>query len=254
MSPNILCLALAWAGGILASVSAWSAEPIRVAVASNLQPVFRRLVTAYAPQGGEVTPIFGSSGKLYAQMVQGAPFHLFLSADRTYPDRLHAGGHTLGEPRVYALGTLVLWWNRPQPPEAWRTLLTSPEVRRVAIAHPETAPYGREAVRLLEHAGLTAVVTPKLVHGESVAQTNQFLVTGAAQMGLTARASALTPEMTAAGSWVEAPRDGYAPIAQAAVVLKHAGEDPTGAAQGFFRFLFSPEARKIFQEGGYDLP
>lgn len=243
-------LARLWIGVVL--VCGWPVahgETLRVAVAANLQPVFDPLAAGFTRQGGvEIEAVFGSSGKFYAQIVHGAPFHLFLSADMDYPARLHREGHTLTPPRPYALGTLVLWSGQARDLGDWQAVLRSPAIRHVAVANPETAPYGREARKILNRAGLAAILESKLVFGESIAQANQFITTGAAEVGFTAKSVVLDPAMAGRGSWLAMDHD---PIPQGVVVLAYARDHESGAARRFFDHLFTPEASTLLHQYGY---
>jgi molybdate transport system substrate-binding protein len=225
-------------------------DTITVAVASSMQPAFTELsaqftaTTQHRAQGS-----FGATGKLVGQILNGAPFHLLLAADSDYPQQLYIAKMTLQAPRPYAVGALVIWTTRDLPLDDWPTLLKSDLVKHIAIADPATAPYGREAARAMQHHQLLRVLTPKLVYGESVGQTNQFIVTGAADIGFTARASVISnPNI---GNWREIASDNYSPIIHSAALLQHAADHERQTAERFYAFLFSPAAKAILQKHGY---
>jgi molybdate transport system substrate-binding protein len=235
--------------------TAASAATLKVAVAANVQFVFKDIRTAFVEETGhDVEASFGSSGKLTAQILNGAPFDVFMSADMEYPEKLHAAGLALARPRTYAYGLLVLWTNRDLALDDWRSLLNGTAVSKIAIANPRTAPYGRESVRLLEHAGLLPQVKSKLVYGESIAQTNQYILSRAADVGITTSAVVRSPELKGRGSWIALPKDAYQPIAQGAVVVRRRDGDASGLATRFHDFLYSARARAIFAGYGYALP
>ncbi|MBD2755176.1 molybdate ABC transporter substrate-binding protein [Spirosoma validum] len=226
------------------------AQPLRVAVAANAQFVMEQLKTAFQKKTGTtVESIVNSSGKLTTQIQQGAPYDVFLSADMEYPQTLHKAGLTLAAPAIYAYGSLVLWTAGDLPVSADLKILSDPAVRHVAIANPATAPYGEAAVAFLKSRKLLAQVQPKIVYGESISQVNQYVLSGAAEIGFTAKSVVLDPSLTKRGHWVDLPTTGYSPIAQGVVVLKRTTQ--AKSAQQFVAFLRSPDARRILQKFGY---
>jgi molybdate transport system substrate-binding protein len=228
-------------------------EPLTIAVAANLQTAYRDLASAFQQQTGIVTQAsFGATGKLATQIRQGAPFHVLLAADNEYPQQLHQEGLGLQAPRVYASGALVIWTTRDLPLNDWQVVLQSPAVQHIAIADPKTAPYGREAARALQHYRLLRTVEAKLVYGESIGQTNQFIVTGAADIGFTAKSTVVGDKQP--GTWREVPIESYAPILQSALLLRYAEQHERAAAERFYQFMFSPTAQTILQQYGYRLP
>lgn len=229
---------------------------ITVAIAANVQFAMEEIKAAFEQQQGiPVDLISASSGKLSTQIRQGAPYHVFVSADTKYPDSLVQSGDATGAPKVYAYGTLVLWTTQPglDISEGMPTLKGA-EIKKVAIANPLTAPYGQEAMRALTRANLLGLLQPRLVYGESIGQTSQYILSGACELGFTAKSVVLAPEMQGKGTWVEIPADLYEPIAQAAVVTAYGKKNHPAGSQVFFDFLFTPEARAIFSKYGYQLP
>jgi molybdate transport system substrate-binding protein len=231
------------------------ADTLTVAVAANVQYAFEELQAEFKKETGhDIKPIYSSSGKFAAQILNGAPFDVFLSADMEYPQTLYLKAATYDPPRVYAYGTLVLWTMKDVDLSKWQRVLTDPATKHIAIANPRNAPYGREAYRVLEHYKLQDAVKPKVVLGESISQTNQYIHSKAADIGFTAKSVVLSPEMKDQGKWIDLPPDSYEPIAQGVVILKHGQATIPKASQQFYDFLFSTKARAIFQRYGYALP
>ncbi len=198
------------------------AESLTVAVAANVKFVFDELRAEFKKSSGiEAVGVFASSGKLNAQIKSGAPFDVFLSADMEYPEDLYREGHAITPPVVYAKGVLVLWTLQPLDMAEGMGALTNPAVKKVAMANPKLAPYGREAMRALDYFKLRAAVEPKLVYGESISQVNQWIDIRAVEIGFTAKSVVLSPQMQGRGKWIEVPRESYQPIEQGIVMLKH---------------------------------
>lgn len=226
------------------------AQPLRVAVAANAQFVMEQLKTAYQKKTGTtIETIVNSSGKITTQIQQGAPYDVFLSADMQYPETLHKAGLTVDAPVVYAYGSLVLWTAGDLPVKGDLKVLLDPAVRHIAIANPATAPYGEAAISFLTYKKLLDQVKPKIVYGESIAQVNQYILSGAAEVGITAKSVVLDPSLVKKGRWVDLPTTGYSPIAQGVVILKRNSQPKV--AQQFVQFLRSPAARRILQQFGY---
>lgn len=235
---------------LLCPLSLLAQQPLRVAVAANAQFVMEQMKTSFQKKTGiTVESIVNSSGKLTTQIQQGAPYDVFLSADTAYPQTLHKQGLSLAAPVIYAYGSLVLWTAGDLPVTADLKILLDPAVRHVAIANPATAPYGDAAIAFLKYKKLLDQVQPKVVYGESIAQVNQYILTGAAEVGFTAKSVVLDPSLTNRGHWIDLPTTGYSPIAQGVVILKRTSQPRV--AQQFVQFLRSPEARRILQQFGY---
>lgn len=229
------------------------AETINVAVAANVQYAFDDLAAAFKKETGiEVKGAVGSSGKFTTQIENGAPFDVFLSADMEFPQKLAAKGLTTAAPKPYAYGTLVLWTTRGINLKDWQKTLLSSGVRKIAVANPQTAPYGREAMRLFEHYKMMQQIKPKLVYAESIAQASQYIASGTVEAGFTAKSVVIAPEMKGKGQWVEMPKNAYQPIAQGVVVIKATKQ--RAAADKFMQFVLSAKARPIFERYGYTLP
>lgn len=231
------------------------AAEITVAVAANVQYVFQEIKLLFQKESGiRVKEIIGASGKLTAQIENGAPFDIFLSADTDCPEALYKKGLTLNRPRIYVYGTLVLWTMNNLDLSRGIFVINDPSVKKIAIASPDTAPYGRESIYAAKQARLYDQIENKLVYGESIAQVNQFIASGAADIGFTAKSVVLDPNMRDQGKWIEVDRDLYEPIAQGAVILKNVKQENREAAQKFFDFLFSPNVKRIYENYGYKIP
>ncbi len=231
-----------------------SAADLTVAVASNAQFAFKEIASLFKEKTGiTVKEVVGSSGKLNAQIENGAPIDVYLSADMDYPQVLFQKGLTIDQPRVYAYGTLVLWTMNDIDLSQGIAILDDASVRKIAIASPETAPYGRQAVNVLKHFQMYDHIRKKLVYGESIAQVNQFITTGTADVGLTAKSVVMAPHMKDQGKWVEVHQDAYEPIAQGVVILKWAEKKNLENAKAFYEFLFSSNIQQIFKNYGYTI-
>jgi molybdate transport system substrate-binding protein len=231
------------------------ADTLTVAVAANVQYTFDDLQTEFKRDTGhDLKPVFNSSGKFAAQIMSGAPFDVFLSADMEFPEKLYKEGFTAAAPKAYAYGVLVLWTMNDFDLKNWQSTLAGPAVKKIAIANPKTAPYGREAVSALNHLKLYEALRPKFVYGESIAQTNQYIHSKAADAGFTAKSVVASPEMQGQGTWIELPKDAYQPIAQGAVILRHGQQTKPKLAQQFYDFMYSAKARAILERHGYLLP
>jgi molybdate transport system substrate-binding protein len=229
---------------------------VRVAAAADLQTVMPEIARAYERHsGGSVELVYGSSGNLYAQIKNGAPFDLFFSADSDYPRRLDESG--LAEPQsavIYGLGRLVLYMpaNARCDPEhdRWKCLL-NPDVKKIAIANPEHAPYGRAAVAALEKAGIYGEIRTKLVFGENISQAAQFVESGNAQAAMLAYSLASSPALQNGRRW-EVPKELYPPIEQAVVILKSAKDK--SFAQDFVKFVSQGPGRELLMNSGFQPP
>jgi len=226
---------------------------LTIAAAADLQPVLPRLAAAFEQQTGHrVRTTFGSSGNFYAQIRNGAPFDIFLSADIDYPRQLDATG--AAEPGTlisYATGSLVLWTRRGSGVaiRSGLSALTGAKARRIAIANPEHAPYGRAAVAALTSAGIYDRVKSRLVFGENVSQAAQFVQSGNADVGLLPLSLARSAPLAAAGEYVAVPASLYPPIQQAAIIVKSSASKD--AAREFLRFLERPETREMLAQAGF---
>lgn len=229
--------------------------PLMIAAAANVQFAMEELEARFEEQTGiPVEVILSSSGKLAAQIRQGAPFDLFVSADTKYPEFLYQEGAAAGTPRIYAYGALVLWTLKDLDLSRDLAVLTDPSIRKIGMPNPKTAPYGEQAMLALQNSGLADSLQSRLVFGESIAQVNQYVLSGACEIGFTARSVVMAPELKGKGKWAELDKSTYRPIAQAVVITNYGQENNPETSRLFFDFLFSSEGRAIFQKFGYELP
>lgn len=230
------------------------ADALSVAVSANMQFVFEDLKASFElGSQHRLKGIANSSGKLVSQIRQGAPFDVFLSADSEYPALLVEQGIAKSPAKIYAYGAIVLWSMKSLDLTQWQSLLKNGQIGKIAIANPKTAPYGRETRKLLAHYGLEQAVANRVVLGESIAQTNQYIFSGAVDMGFTAKSVVMSKAMQGQGQWIDIPAAAYAPIAQGVVILAHA-KAREKAVQEFVDFLFSPKAQIILRSYGYKIP
>ncbi|WP_272700590.1 molybdate ABC transporter substrate-binding protein [Desulfovibrio sp. Fe33] len=224
-----------------------SAADLLIAQAANFTPVMKEIIPAFEKATGlTAQATYASTGKLYGQIVNDAPFDIFLAADEKRPDKLYADG-LAEKPFIYAMGQVVLWSaNKDFCGEDWKATVLNPAVKRVAIANTETAPYGTSAMKAMQKAGAWDEVQPKLVFGQSISQTFQFASTGSADVGFCAYSSVFTDEGRK-GCFVVV--DQAPPVIQAGCVLKSAPH-PDAAAQ-FVDFLSSPEVQAMKLKYGY---
>lgn len=226
------------------------AQKLRIAVAANAQFVSEALVKEFKQQTGtEPELIIGSSGKFTAQIEQGAPFDIFMSADMKYPEELYAKQLTTAKPQVYAYGTLVLWSNSST--KLIINDLTKADVKKIAVGNPRLAPYGEATIQALQKLKLYTQLQPKFVFGESIAQVNQYLLTGTVDAAFTAKSVVLDPAQKDKGSYTEVDSKLYKPIAQGVVILKSSTGENLQQAKKFYQFLFSAKAKQIFKAYGY---
>lgn len=244
---------IAWAA---LSLALCAAQDLTIAAASDLQFVLPEIVSAFEKQAGKkVRVVYGSSGNFFAQIQNGAPFDLFFSADVDYPRRLEAAGLTRpGSLYLYATGKIVVWTPAGSALDLARLglqALRPTEVKRIAIANPAHAPYGRAAKAALENSGVYAQVKDRLILGENISQAAQFVQTGNAQAGILALSLALSPRMRSGSYWV-VPQDLYPPLEQAAVVVK--ATKNLSAAEKFMGFVKSDAGVGVLKRFGFVPP
>ncbi len=231
-----------------------NADTLTIAVASNFRATAEVIGTGFtAATGHKVRFSSASTGKLYAQIVHGAPFDILLSADSEHPALLYDAGLAVGTGSTYAIGELVLWSGNPAHAvgECLAGLARLAK-QKLAIANPETSPYGRAAKEFLIASDLWEQVSPQLVYGENIAQTLHFAVTGNASFALIAKSQAIDPRLPATGCTWSVPPDLYHPIEQQAVLLRRAAQDPV--ALSFLQFLQSADSRDTIRQSGYGVP
>lgn len=263
MTSNRTCVtavAALMAAALLASGTqtdgAQAPRPLALAAASDLQAVMPELIARYRRDtGGMAQASFGSSGTFFAQIQNGAPFDVFLSADIDYPRRLIASGHADKDSLyAYATGHLVLWARKDSGVDVAKGLpvLREGRVKRVAIANPRFAPYGRAAVAALKHEGLYDAVQGKIVMGDNISQTAQLVESGNADAGIISLSLAVGPALRAAGSYAEISATTYPPIEQAAVIVNASTNKP-GARQ-FLNYVKRPDTGRLLRQFGFAVP
>lgn len=240
-----------------ASGSSFGQTPgLTVAAASDLQAVFPELARGFEKTTGiRAVASFGSSGTFFAQIQNGAPFDVFMSADADYPLKLAAGGYVESRSLIrYAIGHVVIWTRKGSGIDLTGGLqaLSHPAVRRIAIANPEFAPYGRAAVAALRSARVYDAVRARLVLGENISQTAQLADSGNADVAIIALSLALGPTLRANGAYVEIPASLHPTLNQAAAMV--ATSSKKDEARRFLAYLASPEARATFQRFGFEPP
>jgi molybdate transport system substrate-binding protein len=250
------CLAAVAPAPTLAQPAA-SPSPPHVAAAADLQVALPEILAAFARSGGAPLKFsFGSSGSFARQIMQGAPFELFLAADERYVAQVIAAQRADGSGRHYATGRLVLFLPQGSPIRADRELadfaaaVSDGRLQRLALANPEHAPYGRAAREVLERRGLWPALQGRLALGDNAAQAAQFAASGAAQAGLIPLSLVRTPALAARGAFVTLPAEWHAPLHQTLVLVKGAG----ATARAFADFLHGHEARAILARNGFGLP
>lgn len=241
--------------GLVLSLSTLSAGEIKIAVAANvsyaIEPLKKAFNVLYPKTHIEV--ILGSSGKLTAQIKNGAPYDLFMSANMKYPEVLYKEGVAVTKPIVYAQGALAYVSVKPQDFTQGLKLLTEDKIQKIAIANPKTAPYGVAAVEALKHAKVYDAVKKKFVYGESISQTVTYAMT-AADIGFIAKSSLFSPQMAHFKEgihWRDVDKTFYTPIEQGIVILKKAEGNPE--VRNFYDFMLSPKAQEILKNFGYQV-
>lgn len=245
---GVLCLGVAQA--------ARAGETLNIAAAADLTLCLQDLNAAFGKVHPEVElkSTTGSSGNFLAQIKNGAPFDVFLSADMSYPRELVKGGLAdESSLTLYATGHLVLWTTNPAVDVSQGLpVLGGEAVKKFAIANPDVAPYGRAAKAALERAGSWEALQPKLVRGENIAQTAQFVQTGNVDAGIVALSLVVAPKVAGTGKFYRIPEDQYPVLEQGAVITNAGAGKP--AAKAYIEFLRSPEARAVFDRYGFLLP
>ncbi len=243
-------LALALLGVLCGSAQAGE---VSVAVASNFTDAIQAIVPRFeADTGHSVKVSFGSTGKLYAQIANGAPFEVFLAADTARPARLESEGFTVAGSRyTYASGRLVLWSPDVSVVDSQGIVLELGDFRKLAIANPKTAPYGLAARQVLDNLHLWEALQSKLVRGDNIAQAFQFVATQNAQLGFVAKSQVMALDEADRGSYWNIGTELYSPIEQQAVLLKRGENDE--AARAFVEYLKGERARSVIKGFGYGL-
>ena len=232
------------------------AEEITIAAASDLNFAFREIVAEYEKNtGNQVRLTLGSSGNFFAQIQNGAPFDLYFSADIAYPRKLEEAGLTVpGSLYPYAIGRIVLWAGKDSHLDLSKGLavLQEPTIKKIAIANPKHAPYGRAAVAAMQYFKVYDLVKDKLILGENISQAAQFVESGACDVGIIALSLAAAPAMKSKGTYWEVPAEAYPALEQGAVMLK-LSKSPEAARQ-FLEFIQGPNGQEILKRYGFIVP
>lgn len=238
---------------LLFAASLAHADEVQVAVAANFTAPAQKIAAQFEKDTGHVAKLsFGATGKFYAQITNGAPFEVLLSADDETPARLEKEGQAAPGTRfTYAIGTLVLWSAQPGVVDAQGEVLKSGGFRHLSIANPKTAPYGAAAIETMKALGVLDAVTPKLVQGENIAQAYQFVATGNAPIGFVALSQVFEDGALKSGSAWIVPAKLHQPIRQDAVVLAKGAANP--AAKAWLAYLKSEKALAVIRAYGYQV-
>ena len=237
---------------LLASAGLHAGE-VQVAVAANFTAPMQQIAADFAKDTGHKAVMsFGATGKFYAQIVNGAPFEVFLAADDTTPARLEKEGHVVpGSRYTYAVGKLVLWSAKPDFVDARGEVLKGGKFNKLSIANPKTAPYGAAAIETLKKLQLLEATQPKFVQGENISQTLQFVFTGNADLGFVALSQVFKDgRITEGSAWI-VPGEFHEPIHQDAAILAKGKDNP--AAVALAAYLKGDKARAVIRSFGYDL-
>jgi molybdate transport system substrate-binding protein len=257
---------LAFAGVMLAGFQAFAVgedakqslpSVLTIAAAADLKFALDDLVKQFEEKypATKVNVTYGSSGNFFAQFQNGAPFDLFFSADIGYPRKLAEKGLGADDVFLYAIGCIVVWEPKDSPVAVDKLgikALLEPSIRKIAVANPEHAPYGRAAVAALKALNVYDQVASRLVYGENIAQTAQFVQSGAADVGILALSLAVAPQMRDAGRFWQVPLDAYPRMEQGGIILKSAKNLET--ARAFRDFVLGDHGREVLKHYGFYLP
>jgi molybdate transport system substrate-binding protein len=230
------------------------ADQLSIAAAADLKFAMDEIVSGFRREhpGDTVVVTYGSSGKFFAQIQQGAPFDIYFSADISYPEKLAAEGYAASAVQPYATGRLVLWSSELDASTMTLASLDKPGISRIAIANPQHAPYGKRAEEALRATGLWDKLQSKLVYGENIAQTAQFVQSGNARIGIIALSLALNPELSKRGGYYLVPEKLHRPLEQGFIITKAGADKPL--AKTFAIFMKAKKTRSIMSKYGFVLP
>ena len=248
--PRLIC----FVGLALSLLAPVKAEELTIAAAADLKFAMAEVVENFRVQhpADKIEVIYGSSGKFLTQIENGAPFDLYFSADIAYPRELESKGLVAGAAQPYAVGRIVLWSLKPELANMTLQKLPQAAISKFAIANPLHAPYGKRAKEALRHAGVWEAMQPKLVLGENIAHTAQFVDSGAAEAGIVALSLVLSPALQGKGTWTLIPADWHAPLEQGYVILARARDNTL--AHAFAAYIATGSARAVMRRYGFVLP
>jgi molybdate transport system substrate-binding protein len=228
---------------------------ITIATAANMQFAMEEIKAAFkAETGKEVKGVYGASGKLTAQIKNGAPFDVFISADMSYPDSLFKWKYAVSKPKTYAYGILVLWTMKDYDLDKGLSILGDASIAKIAVGDLKSTIYGPAAVKAMTASGVYDAVKAKLVFGENISQVAQYITTQSADIGFNAKSIVLSSQMQGKGKWVEVDKSLYDPLAQGAAVLRYGQDNNPESSKAFYAFLYGKKAREILGKYGYVLP
>ncbi|MEX2514015.1 MAG: molybdate ABC transporter substrate-binding protein [Cyclobacteriaceae bacterium] len=229
-------------------------ETVLVAAASDLKFALDSIITVFSEENlGSVQSVYGSSGKLYEQISNQAPFHIYMSADVEYPKLLEEKGLTASAIYCYGIGRLVVWSRKMDTASLGMAVFQQSGVKKIAIANPDHAPYGKRAVEALRHYKIYEAVSNRFVLGENISQAGQFVSTGAADLGIIALSLAMSPTMQRfQKSYYVIPENSHNALVQGAVITSFGAQSK--AAASFMAFLKTETAKRIFQHFGFTQP
>lgn len=230
------------------------AEKVTIAAAADLKFAMNEIVASFQElhPADQIEVNYGSSGRFHTQILQGAPYDLYFSADIAFPRELAKAGFASSEVKPYALGRIVLWSASLDASKMTLESLLDPKITRIAIANPKHAPYGKRAEEALRSSGLWDKIESKLVYGENIAQTAQFVQTGNAQAGIIALALAVNPKLQSLGAYWLIPDTLHEPLEQGFVITKRAEKNQI--AKQFASYMASKSARAVMTKYGFVLP
>ena len=248
--PRLIC----FVGLALSLLAPVKAEELTIAAAADLKFAMAEVVESFRAQhpADKIEVIYGSSGKFLTQIENGAPFDLYFSADIAYPRELESKGLVAGTAQPYAVGRIVLWSLKPELAKVTLQKLPQAAISKFAIANPLHAPYGKRAQEALQHAGVWEAMQAKLVLGENIAHTAQFVDSGAAEAGIVALSLVLSPALQGKGTWTLIPADWHAPLEQGYVILARARDNTL--AHAFAAYIATGSARAVMRRYGFVLP
>lgn len=231
-----------------------SEQKVTIAAAADLKFAMDKIITSFRKEhpDDQIDLIYGSSGKFHTQIQQGAPYDIFFSADVGFARELKKAGQAITEPKLYAVGRIVLWSATRDATKLTLASLTDPSIKKIAIANPKHAPYGKRAEEALRSVGIWDRVQDKLIFGENIAQTAQYAQSGSADVGIIALSLAVSQELASKGGYWLVPDNLHAPLEQAYVVTRH-GEGNSLATE-FASYMDTPRVRRIMTSYGFVLP
>jgi len=250
-----------FAAGLLTIVSlvvggqtAYAEEKITIAAAADFKSALDQIIVSFkrTNQAAQIDTVYGSSGNISSQILQGAPYDIFFSADITFPRELELQGYASSKVQSYAVGRIVLWSTSRDAARMTLADLADPTIRKIAIANPRHAPYGKRAEQALKAAGVWDKITARLVYGENIAQTAQYVQSGNADVGIIALSMALSPELSKMGGYSLIPDKLHQPLEQGFIITRRAAASPL--AHSFARFVAGNEARTIMRRCGFAVP